>query len=249
MRNLVTPGARKIVIILGIAILMTLPVAAQANRWNVDSEHSTASIFLGSKSDLQNTGIVRVEGDAAYDSADPAESALAISTELPGGALMTFKSKRGELQADGTLRVVGEMTLSQTERDANYNPGEDYYGPIYGKASVRKVTREVAFVLPPMNNPGHEMEVTAEAKLGIENFPELFAALRQAAWQPVVQDKTCDVRQAGEDYRGAECSGSLIAPAYRATVLNLGEDYRGDESPVPSGNLLKIVLRLQLKAA
>jgi hypothetical protein len=246
MKNLITAASRRMLVILGIAMLTAVPVFAQQYNWKVEAEHSTAKIFLGTNSDLQNIGVTFVGGRAEYDSADPGQSALTIWADLPDGAQMTFKSKRSELQADGTLRVIGEMTVTRSESDAIYNPGEDYYGPIYGKALVRAVTREVAFVLPPMNNPGPEMEINAEALLGIENFPELFAAVRQAAWKPVIQDAVCDVPQAGEDYRGANCSGKLIAPEQRVAAMRIGEDYRGDESPAPSGNLMKLVLQLQL---
>jgi hypothetical protein len=240
---------RKTLVTLGIAIL-ALPVFAQQNIWKVDAEHSTASIYLGSSnSDLQKVGVAAVHGRAEYDSADPAESALKIQADLPQGMWMSFKSKRSELRADGTLHVIGEMSLERLETAATYNPGEDYRGPIYGETTVSRVTREVDFVLPPMDNPGLEMEVTAAATVGIENFPELFAAVHKAAWQPVVQDEVCSAPQAGEDYRGAECSGKLIAPPHQLAAINPGEDYRGDESPVPSGNLMKILVHLQLKAA
>jgi hypothetical protein len=246
MENLLRPATRRMVVILGIAMLTALPVSAQQNIWRVDAEHSTAKIFMGTNSDLQNVGVALVGGKAEYDSADPSASALTILADLPDGAWMTFKSKRSELQADGSLHVTGEMTLVRAQYDAIYNPGEDYYGPISGKATVRKVTREVAFVLPPMNNPGPEMEVSAEALLGIENFPELFTEVRQAAWKPIVHDAACETPQAGEDYRGAECSGKLIAPTYQLVTINPGEDYRGDESDAPAGNGMKLVLHLQL---
>ena len=247
MKNLLALGSRKMLVTLGIASLTAIPVLAQQSQWRVDAAHSTASIFLGSNSDLQNVGVVVVRGHAEYDSADPTESALAIRADLPEGQWMNFKSKRSELHADGTLHVIGEMTLYRTESNATYNPGEDYRGPVYGKAEVSKVAREVEFVLPPMDNPGPEMKITAEAALGLENFPELFAAVRQAAWRPVVQNEVCEMPQAGEDYRGPNCTGTTIAPVYRATAIrSAGEDYRGDESPAPSGNVMKIVLRLQL---
>lgn len=246
MKNLLTPGTRKIFVIAGIALLGALPLFAQQDNWKINSEHSTAWIYLGSNSDLQNVGIARVGGDAEFNSAEPAKSALDISAKLPEGQGVTFKSKRIDLRSDGKLQITGEMTLTRTEREAVYNLGEDYYGPLYGKAAVRTVTREVAFILPPMNNPGQEMEITAEATLGVENFPELLAAVRHAGWQPVVQDRACDIPQGGEDYRGANCTGTLIAPAYQVAAINPGEDYRGDESSAPSGNVMKLVLRLEL---
>jgi hypothetical protein len=247
MKNLVTLATRKILVIAGIALLSALPVFAEQGKWRVDAEHSTAWIFLGSNSDLQNVGIARVGGNAEFNSAEPAKSALDISAQLPEGQAMTFKSKHVDLRPDGKLEITGEMTLARTESDAVYNPGEDYCGPVYGESVVRTVKREVTFVVPLPDNAGQKAEITAEATLGVENFPELFAAVRQAAWQPIVQDAACQMPQASsEDYRGADCTGTLIAPVYRAAATRIGEDYRGDESPAPSGDLMKLVLRLQL---
>jgi hypothetical protein len=248
MKNLLTPATRKMVAILGLATLTAIPVFAEQGKWKVDAEHSTASIFLGSNSDLQNIGVARVSGNADFNSAEPAKSALNISAQLPEGQAMTFKSKRIDVRPDGKLQITGEMTLTRSERDATYNPGEDYSGPVYGEPVVRTVTREVAFVLPPIDNAGQKAEISAEATLGVENYSELFAAVGHAAWQPVVQDEACEIPQAGEDYRGADCSGTLIAAASRTSPTRIGEDYRGDESPAPSGNLMKLVLRLQLQA-
>jgi polyisoprenoid-binding protein YceI len=246
MKNLLTPAIRKMLVILGIASLTALPVFAQEGKWKIDAEHSTASIFLGNNLDLQTVGIARIGGIAKFNSAEPAKSALDISGELAEGQAMTFKSKRIDLRADGKLQITGDMTLARTERDAAYNLGEDYRGPVYGESVVRTVTRNVTFVLPLVDNAEGKAEITAEAILGGENFPELFAAVRQAAWQPVLEDEACEMSQAAEDYRGVACTGKLIAPAYQVAAIRIGEDYRGDESPAPSGNLMKIVLRLQL---
>jgi hypothetical protein len=245
MKNLRALATRRILVIAGIALLSALPVFAEQGKWKVDAEHSTASIFLGNNSDLQNVGIARIGGVAEFNAAEPAKSALDLSAKLGEGQAMTFKSKRIDLRPDGKLEITGEMTLARTESEAIYNPGEDYSGPVYGASMVRSVTRNVTFVVP-LENAGRKAEITAEATLGVENFPELFAAVRQAAWQPVVQDEACVIPQAGEDYRGAECTGTLIAPAYQVAVMRIGEDYRGDESPAPSGNRMKLVLRLQL---
>jgi hypothetical protein len=246
MKNLLTLATRRILVIAGIALLSALPVFAEQGKWKVDAEHSTASIFLGNNSDLHNVGIARIGGIAEFNAAEPAKSALDLSAKLGEGQGMTFKSKRIDLRPDGKLEISGEMTLARGERDAIYNPGEDYRGPVYGASVVRSVTRNVTFVVPLVDNAGQKAEITAEATLGLENFPELFAAVRQAAWQPVIQDEACEMPQAGEDYRGADCTGTLIAPAYQVAAIRTGEDYRGDESPAPSGNQMKLVLRLQL---
>jgi len=109
-------------------------------------------------------------------------------------------------------------------------------------AALRATSR----FLPLADNAERTGEITGEGILWVENFPELFAAVRQAAWQPVIQDEACEMPQAGEDYRGAECTGTLIAPAYQVAAIRIGEDYRGDESAAPSGNQMKLILRLQL---
>ena len=162
MKNLLRPAIRKTLVILGIASLTALPVLAQEGKWKVDAEHSTASIFLRSNLDLQNVGIARIGGIAEFNSAEPAKSALDISAELPEGQAMSFKSKRIDLRADGKLQVTGEMTLARTERDAAYNLGEDYRGPVYGESVVRTVTRNVTFVLPLMDNAERRAEITTE---------------------------------------------------------------------------------------
>ena len=246
MKNSVTFATGKILAILGIASLTVLPVFAEPARWKANVEKSTAWIFLGSNSDLQNVGVARVGGTAEFNSEEPTKSALNVSARLPDGQDLSFKSKRIDLRADGKLQVVGEMTLTRVERDAWYAPGEDYRGPVYGEPRVRAVTREVVFVLPAVESSGEKAEITAEATLALENFPELFAAARQTSWQPLVQNENCEMPKAGEDYRGAICTGRLIEPAYQTAAIRIGEDYRGDEWSAPSGDLMKLILRLDL---
>ncbi len=80
--------------------------------------------------------------------------------------------------------VSGDLTLTRTVREAYPSPGEDYYGPVYGKSTQQTVTRKVTFVLP-MSGRGGNAEITAEAKIFRENFPELFAAVTDVNWLPV----------------------------------------------------------------
>ena len=85
--------------------------------------------------------------------------------------------------------------LARTERDATYNPGEDYRGPVYGESVVRSVTRNVTFVLPLADNAERTGEITGEGILWVENFPELFAAVRQAACNPSSRMKLARCRR------------------------------------------------------
>jgi polyisoprenoid-binding protein YceI len=246
MKNSFVLAMSKTLLILGIVSLPVLPILAQGGTWKVDAEHSTAAIFIGSNLDLQNVGIARIGGMADFDSSAPAKSDLDISADLPEGQAITFKSKRIELRADGKLQITGDLTLAQTKFDATLNPGEDYRGPINGESAVRTVTRSVSFLMPLPASTERAAEIDAEAILGIENFPELLAAVSHAAWQPVIQDEACGMPPAGEDYSGPLCKGKLIVPAVQVASITAGEDYRGNESPAPSGKVMKIVLRLQV---
>ncbi len=67
--------------------------------------------------------------------------------------------------------------------------------------AIKTASREMTFILPMVDNAEAKQEITAETTLGRENFPELFAAVHQAAWKPLVQDEHCQIAQAGEVYR------------------------------------------------
>jgi hypothetical protein len=235
-----------VTLVLAIATLTALPLFSQESKWNINAEHSSAWIYLGNDSHLQNVGIARVAGAARFNAAEPQKSALEIRAELPEEQTISFKSKRVEARADGTLLVTGEMTLARTLRDVSCTPGEDYYGAQLGEPYVRAITHEVSFIVPQARAADGKSLITAEAVMGIENFPELFATVRQANWQPLLQDESCELPQAGEDYSGARCSGRLLAPVYSAAAISVGEDYRGFESNIPSGKRMKLVLRLEL---
>ncbi len=106
---------RKMVIILGLAA-DGFPVFAQQSNWKVDGGHSTAAIYLGSSSNLQEAGSARVRGNAEFIAGDPSQSVLNFSATLPQDQWMTFRSTRVEERADGKLQVTGEMMLSHRAR-------------------------------------------------------------------------------------------------------------------------------------
>lgn len=246
MKSLFRISIRRMLMISAIAGLAAFPAFAQESLWSVDANHSTAKIYLGSNSNWQEAGIALVRGVAAFNIADPAAAALEFSARLPEGQSVSFRSERVEVDFDGNLHVTGKMTLAGVERSVLLNPGEDYSGPIYGEPTIHMVKRDVTFVIPMADAAAEHAEVTAEAELGIENFPEMFAAVREANWQPVVEDRRCEIGQAGEDYRGAICSGKVLAAPLNIAAVSVGEDYRGFDVIRPSGNEMKLVLRLNL---
>ncbi len=244
MKSLYGLRIRRMLLALGIASLGASPVVAQQSQGKVNAEHSTAQILMGSNSDLQTVGFARVSGVAKINAAEPSESVLDISAQLPQGESLSFKSKRVELRSDGKLEVRGEMRLTRVEHEVNIAPTEDYRGAIDGAAVTYAVAREVSFVIPLAGV--EKGDAIAEADLGVENFPQLFAAVREANWQPVIEDESCVMSEAGEDYRGAACSGKMIdLPTAYATV-SAGEDYRGFQPAIPSGKMMRVVLQLKL---
>jgi len=199
----------------------------------------------GSSANAFDIGVAHVSGKVELDAAKPTNSVLDLSIDPAGGKLLTFKSRRVTLSPDGKLEVSGDLTLSRVVRHVILNPAEDYSGPVYGEPTQQTVTRKITFVVP-MSDRGRQAEITAEANLFRENFPELFAAVTDVNWQPLIQDKACEMPQPAEDYAGAICTGTVVEPNRSAAVASIGEDYHGFESAAPKGNLMTIVLKLRL---
>jgi hypothetical protein len=244
MKSLVALTTQCIVLILAIATIAAVPAVAGEGNWKLDAEHSTARILLGANE--FNIGVARVGGNVELDAATPTNSVLDLRIDPAGSKLVTFKSRRTTIGLDGKLQVSGDLTLSRVVREVYLKPAEDYQGPVYGEPIIQTVTREVTFVLP-IDDHRKKAEITAEAKILRENFPELFAAVTDVNWRPVIQDKACELPQAGEGYAGAVCTGTAVNPNRGAAVASsIGEDYHGFESAAPEGNLMTIVLKLRL---
>jgi len=232
MKSKVALNTRRILLILAMATLVTVPAVAKEGKWKLDADHSTARILLGANA--FNIGVARVGGNVELDAAEPTNSVLDLSIDPAGGKLITFQSRSATRTRDGKLAVSGELTLSRVVREVILNTAEDYYGPVYGEPITQTVTHEVTFVLP-MSARGEQAETTAEANIFPESFPELFAAVADANWPPVIQDKACEMPLADENYAGALCYGTAVEP-------DRGEDY----PDAPQGNLVTIVLKLHL---
>ena len=243
MKSRVTLTTRRIALIFAIATLAAVPAVASEGNWKLDADHSTARILLGENA--VNIGIARVGGNVELDAANPGNSVLDLNIDPAGGKLITFKSRRATMNRDGKLEVRGDLALRRIVREVILNPGEDYYGPVYGETIVQTVTRQVTFVLP-VRDRREKTELTAEARIYRENFPELFAAVHDVNWQPVVLDKACEMPPPSEGYAGASCTGTVVEPDRGPAFAQVGEDYHGFETARPKGNLLTIDLKLHL---
>jgi hypothetical protein len=243
MKSIVALTTQRIVLILAIATVVAVPAVAKEGNWKLDADHSTAQILVGTNA--FNIGVAHVDGTVELDATQPTDSVLDLSIDQAGGKLITFRSQRATMNRDGKLQVSGYLTLRRVVREVYLNAGEDYHGPVYGEPAIETVTRQVMFVLP-MEDRGEKSEIAAEANIFRENFPELFAAVNDLNWQPVIQDKACEMPRAGEDYAGALCTGTVVESDRSLAFASGGEDYHGFEASAPTGNLVIIVLNLHL---
>ncbi len=239
MKNQFAKMSGRLLVVLGISMLIAIPMSAESRTWRVDGDHSVLKISFEGNWDQVN--VAAVTGSVRLDAADPV---IDISADLARDESMTFRSKRVEVVKDGTLLVKGDLSVTQIIRRVQADPAEDYSGAVPEDASARTFTREVTFRMPAFDarNP----EITAQAVLGYENFPELFIAAAQASQQPLIQERDCAMTPAAEDYAGAQCEGTVIESARRAEAAGAGEDYHGFEPADPAGKVMIIALQLRL---
>jgi polyisoprenoid-binding protein YceI len=176
--------------------------------------------------------------------------------------LLTFKSTSILGTGNGRLEVLGNLTLTRAQRTVISPPAEAYDGPAYGGPIIHNETREITFLfpsvsaehlsvplIPAMMQKRGVLEIVGSARVDSDEFPELLSATKETNWQAVVRSKDCCMLSTvGEDYSGAQCSGTVVA----ATRDNNGEDLAsaGEDSSDPQytpavGNQTTMVLDLK----
>jgi polyisoprenoid-binding protein YceI len=175
--------------------------------------------------------------------------------------LLTFKSTRILRTGNGRLEVIGNLTLTRVEHTVIAAPTEAYAGPVYGDPVIHNVTREITFLFPSasaahvsgpltpaMLQTKGVLEIVGAARVDREEFPELLSAIKETNWPPVAQNKDCMPSSAGEDYRGAVCTGTVVAATRgdnRSMPGSVGEDYSGPQCTPRTSNQTTIVLDLK----
>jgi polyisoprenoid-binding protein YceI len=255
-----------------------------AGSWRVDARHSDAQLVTDATTDYGKTkinitlGFGRVSGGLQLDDADPSKSSVDLHiypatsmappieedgnfkamwlANLANHTLVCFHSKKVVRTPDGKLQTTGDLVLTRVDRNLQYNPGEDYAGPVYGPPIIHKVSREATFVfdLSPVAGTGQKngtLLASASTNATREGFPQLLRAVLTTYWPPMVEDEKCQVASGGsEDYRGAQCTGSFLHAA--GLPLAPGGTPVGEDYPAPSnfsavvGSQLTIQLHMQL---
>lgn len=244
------------VLVLALAVgIASMPAQAQSGIWKVDAEHSIARLSLGSV----ETGVARVSGSVAFAADDPSDRVvnLNIGPDNHGAddPEISFHSKRSVMTSDGKLAVTGVLAVTRIERPVigYVGGGEGYYGAQYAEPVVHTDKREVTLVFPIGSLAPHNgsMQLSASADISRERFPQLVDALAQGNWaNVVVEDEHCAMpATVGEDYHGADCTGTPVEAASNSvtTYEGGGEGYYGSQPvAVPDGSHATIALNLQL---
>jgi len=231
---------------------------ALAQNSTIDSEHSTARLYLASSKDPShnlNVGVARTSGMVKLNSGGsatpdfdftiyPADKKLSLANSAAGSdeeksdyTVIAFKSRRVVPMTADTYRVSGNLTLIYVQRVASYDPSESYSGPTYGPAVTSSQTQQATFEFRRATPSGNSAnaEWIASSTISAEDFPELLTAVASTVWPVFVADEKCATPSdvGTEDYSGPACTGERIDVAARKdltcdTPLTVGEDFSGE---------------------
>jgi hypothetical protein len=234
------------------------PVLAQNSTSEIDSEHSTARLYLPSTRNPDsnlNVGVARATGVVKLNSGEPAtpdfdftiypadkKASLANSVadrfeEKPNYTVIAFKSRRVVSLAADTFRVSGDLTLTYVQQTVSYDPYEGYSGPTYGPSITLSQTQPASFEFrraTPSASTANAHWI-ASSSISAENFPQLLAAISSTVWPVFVADEQCTTPSnvGGEDYSGPACTGERVVTAARKDLrcdapATVGEDFSGE---------------------
>jgi polyisoprenoid-binding protein YceI len=169
MREIFSKPALAVLVVLS-SVIFVEPGLAKNADWRIDSEHSTARLFLASSRnpvDTVNVGVARANGlvnpiadDSAAPDFDftiyPADKTASLERfeqnqnndepgDQPDYTLIRFKSTSVVRVDKENFRVTGNLTLTHVERLATYNSSETYSGPVYGPAVTHSVRQQAVF--------------------------------------------------------------------------------------------------------
>jgi len=170
--------------------------------------------------------------------------------------LLCFHSKSVTRTSDGKLQVTGTLVVTRVDRSVQADPNEAYAGPVYGPPIIHRVPHEALLVFEPTIPDGNSKEgsairESASTKVFREDFPQLLKAVTATYWPPVVQDKTCQAVNVGEDYHGIPCTGTMLEapglpePPHAANGEGIGYAEASDFNAVV-GERLNILVHLRL---
>lgn len=237
---------------------VSIPACAQ-DIWQIDQKSSVATLSLGAGAKTLQIGLARVRGQVEFESSDPSDPIVTFTigagSEVAAEyASMSFTSKSSALTADGKLKVLGDLSVIRVERSVTLEPNEAYAGPQYGDPVTYTNTRQLTVVFSDPHRGASQsgvMHFSGTSTVSREDFPQFLDALTSADWPTqLINDEKCKTPSTiGEDYHGADCTGTVIANVSNAVVSTgapSGEGFYGFE-PVISPDRNKGTISLDLK--
>jgi hypothetical protein len=237
---------------------VSIPACAQ-DIWQIDPKSSVATLSLGAGAKTLQIGLARVSGQVEFESGDPSDPIVnfkigAGSEVAVEHANMSFTSKSSALTADGKLTVIGDLSVIRVERSVTMEPNEAYAGPEYGDPVTYTNTRQVTVVFSDPHRLAFQsgvMHFSGTSTVSREDFPQFLDTLTLADWPTqLINDEKCKTPASiGEDYHGADCTGTVIANVSNAVVstgVPSGEGFYGFE-PVISPDRNRATISLDLK--
>ena len=237
---------------------VSMPAYAQ-DIWQIDPRSSVATLSVGAEAKTLQIGLARVWGWVEFESSDPSDPIVTFTigagSEVAAEyASMSFTSKSSALTPNGKLTVIGDLSVTRVERSVTMDPNEAYAGPQYGDPVTYTNTRQVSVVFSDPHGvafQGSVMYFPGTSTVSREDFPQFLDALTLADWPTqLINDEKCKTPSIiGEDYHGADCTGTVIANLSNAVVSTgapSGEGFYGFE-PVISPDRNKATISLDLK--
>jgi hypothetical protein len=219
-------------VVLGGLISVTATLA-QDGAWRIDSQHSTARLFLAVCRNPEasvDVGVARASGvilGSGGDSAPanfnftiyPADKAGSLDYSEPEGngngpgyTVIHFRSKRVVPIGKEAFRVTGDLTLTYVQPFATYDPNKAYAGPVYGPAVTDSVTQPAVFEFHRVTRSSrwrstvNNAEWSASSTVNGEDFPAVLNAVSSTNWPTFVADVRCETPSVGEDFAGEVCT-------------------------------------------
>jgi hypothetical protein len=172
-----------------------------------------------SRADMFQIGLARVSRRVVFEASDPSDPVtFNVKSDEQGAeyASTNFSSRRCGMTADEKLRVTGDLSVTRVERSVTLDANEAYAGPKYGEPVAHTDTRQITLVFsdPRRGASGAgTMRVSGVSTVVRENFPPSLDAVTTGDWpsQTINDEKCTSPSTIGEDYDGAECTGTVIA--------------------------------------
>lgn len=218
---------------------MASTTAYAQDAWQIDPNNSIATLSSGAGANALQVGLARVSGEVVFDSSNPSDATVRFSVNSDESAAnyasMSFSSRRCAMFADGMLVATGDLTVTRVERSVTMDANEAYAGPQYGDPVAHTDTRQITLVLSgPRRGASNDgtLRLSGASTVVREDFPQLLDAITIDAWpSQVINDAKCTGPSTiGEDYHGADCTGTVVAGLHNAVVAtgaSGGEGYYG----------------------